>query len=54
MRLTQDEIVRSGDAAPLELSRHGIRAAETCDKYERTLHMTTCKMLLLQHAVMAE
>ena len=43
--MTLDKIVCSKDEYHLELFRQGIRAAETRDKYERTLRMITCKML---------
>ena len=43
MRLTKDEIVRSGDAAPLELFRQGIRARYTEEKYTRTLRQILCQ-----------
>ena len=43
MRLTKDEIVRSGDAAPLELFRQGMRARYTQEKYTRTLRQILCK-----------
>ena len=41
--MTKDEIVRSGDAAPLELFRQGIRAKYTEEKYTRTLRQILCQ-----------
>ena len=42
MRLTKDEMAHSKDEHPPELFRQGMRATETRDKYERTLHVITC------------
>ncbi len=43
VRLTKDEIVRSGDAAPLELFMQGIKAKYTQEKYTRTLRQILCQ-----------
>ena len=45
MKLAKDEIVRAGDAAPLELFAQGIRSKETLEKYTRTLRQVTCEFL---------
>ena len=45
MKLSKEELVREKEAAPLELFHQGIKAVETCDKYDRTLRQVLCKML---------
>ena len=45
MKLAREDVVRVGDADPLDLFRQGIRAEETLDKYTRTLRQITCKVL---------
>ena len=45
MKLAKDEIVRAGDAAPLELFAQGIRSKGTLEKYTRTLRQVTCEFL---------
>ena len=45
MKLTKDEIVRAGDASPMDLFAQGTRSKETLEKYSRTLRQVTCEFL---------
>ena len=45
MKLTKDEIVRSGNIQPLQLFRQGIRAEVTRRKYTATLRRILCDIL---------
>ena len=45
MKLAKDEIVRTGDADPLDLFNQGIKSEATREKYTRTLRMIVCEFL---------
>ena len=45
MKLAKDEIVRTGDADPMDLFNQGIRTNATREKYTRTLRKIACEFL---------